>query len=417
MTEVTPDAAPAVVAPADIHMGLDIARSLGRRGIRVRGLDEDRSAPSRASRYLTVSGAPDAGRDPDGFVGRLERLGRSLDRRAVLFALSDDAVLAVSRHRDRLSPWYAFVMPDHGVVERLLSKDGLAELARSVGIDSPATIVPRDLADVRAAAGELRFPVLLKPTQSSHWQSKRIAERLGTGPLEARAKVVVCDDAGSLIRRYEAIAEIDDRLVVQEVIPGPDDRLVYFASYTDATGAIRAHFAGRKLRVLPTGFGSASFVRSIDDPRLTEAAARLIGASGHTGLGGIEFKEDSRDGRYRLVEFNVRFGMWDGLGTRCGVDLAYVAYRDALGLGLPPPEPYRTGIAWIDLQRDARAFVSYRRTGALTLRGWLASMSGERMVATFTRDDPLPGVVSLAQLAVSRLRRWLRRGRPVEPAP
>jgi len=411
MAKRLPDHTPAFVAPADIHMGLDIARSLGRRGIPVRGVDADRATATRSSRYLSVGRAPDPHHDPDGFVDELERIGRRADRRAVLYALSDDAVLAVSRHRDRLLPWYAFVMPEHAIVERLLSKDGLAEVARSVGIASPITIVPRNVADVRAAADEMRFPVILKPTHSSFWQAKHISERLRTGLLDARAKVIVCEDAESLIRRYEAIAEIDDRLVIQEVIPGPDDRLVYFASYTDRSGAILGQLAGRKLRVLPTGFGSASFVRSIDDPTLTEQASSLIVASGYAGLGGIEFKEDPRDGRYRLVEFNVRFGMWDGLGTRCGVDLPYIAYRDALDLAPLPTEPYRRGVIWVDLQRDGRAFLSYRRAGTLTLRGWLASMRGERMVATFARDDPLPAIISLATLAVVRLRTWLHRFR------
>jgi D-aspartate ligase len=405
---------PAVVTPLDIHMGVDIARSLGRRGIPVYGVDADRATPGRSSRYVRfVHGASARASEPD-FVDGLMALGRRLGR-AVLFPLADDEVLAVSRHRDVLQTHFDFVMSSHETVESLLAKDGLADIAARLGIDSPRTFVPENVEDVANAARTLRFPVILKPSQSPQWHSPAITDLLREHALAGRAKVVVCRDPAELIRMYSAVAQLDHRLVVQEVVPGPDHSLVYAPSYTDRRGETIGFFVGRKLRVLPVGFGSATYVRSIVDEQATAVAMRLLKGTEYRGLGGIELKLDAADRRYKLIEFNVRFGMWDGLGAACGVDLAHLAYRDATGQRVSPSGAYREGVLWVDLQRDARAFLLYRRRGELTLRRWLRSLyavRGRRVIATFARDDPMPGLASFAAL-IAQLIRGNTRALPV----
>lgn len=391
---------PAVVTPLDVHMGVDIARSLGRRGIAVYGIDRDRATPGRSSRYVRFVHGASARASERDFVDGLMALGRRLGR-AVLFPLADDEVLAVSRHRDVLQAHFDFVISSHETVESLLAKDGLADIAARLGIDAPRTFVPENAEDVANAARTLMFPVILKPSQSPQWHSPAITNLLRDHVLAGRAKVVVCHDPAELIRMYSAVAQLDHRLIVQEVVPGPDHSLVYVASYTDRRGETIGSFVGRKIRVLPVGFGSATYVRSIVDEEATTVARRMLRGTKYRGLGGIELKMDSRDQRYKLIEFNVRFGMWDGLGAACGVDLAHLAYRDAIGQSVSPKGYHREGVVWVDLQRDLRAFLLYRRRGELTLRRWLRSLHvvhGRRVIATFARDDPMPGLASLATL-------------------
>lgn len=169
-------------------------------------------------------------------------------------------------------------------------------------------------------------------------------------------------------------------MVVQEVIPGEDSRLVYAPLYLDRTITPLGFFSGRKHRVIPTGFGSASFVETFSDPELRELVFRILSAVGYQGLGGPEFIQDPRDGVYKLIEFNTRFGMWDGLGVRCGVDLPLISCRDALGLPVERQLEFRTGMKWVDWQRDIRAFVDYRRKNRLTYSQWRRSLKGPKDV-------------------------------------
>ena len=50
---------PAVVTPLDEHMGLDIARSLGKRGIPVYGFDWDPKVVGAKSKYCQLVLCPD----------------------------------------------------------------------------------------------------------------------------------------------------------------------------------------------------------------------------------------------------------------------------------------------------------------------------------------------------------------------
>jgi len=390
---------PVVVTPLDEHMGLDIARSLARRGIPVYGIDSDPSVPGRYSNSCHFVQCP----DPDGseadYVQFLADFGRRLSRKAVLFPLSDRQVLLCSRNRAALQEYYEYVMPDHDTVERLTTKDGLQAIAQACNIPAPQTIFIADANEIEAIAKRITYPAILKPTESTYWHVPQITRLLRRGLLAGRAKVIQCNDPAELLRAYHCIAAYDNRLVVQEVIPGEDSRLAYISFYLDRQSRPLGIFAGRKYRIIPIGFGSASYVRSFHDPELKAVALQLLLATRYQGLGGIEFKKDARDGGYKLIEFNTRFGMWDGLSVRCGVDLPYLAYCDALHLPVEPQLDYRDEVIWIDWQRDVRAAVEYWRKGQLTFGQWLRSLRGEKMWAIYSKGDWRPGVAFTLGLA------------------
>lgn len=390
------DQTPAVVTPLDSHMGLDIARSLAKRGIPVYAIDSGRRVPGKYSNSCRLVKCPrfPNPKDKSGadYLQFLVDFGRKLGRKAVVYPLSDVHVLFFSRHRTTLQEYYEYVMPDHDTMERLTTKDGLQAVAQEHDIPAPETIFVRDPSEIEVIASRITYPAILKPIVSTYWHLPQIERLLRPGLLDCQAKVILCDNPSQLIQAYHRIAAYDDRLVVQEVIPGEDSRLAYFSFYMDRQSRPLGIFAGRKYRVLPTGFGSASYVRSFHDPQLEEIALRLLSATHYKGLGGIEFKKDPRDGRYKLIEFNTRFGMWDGLGVRCGVDLPYLAYCDALHLLVEPQLTYRDEIIWIDWQRDVRAAIEYWRKGQLSFGQWLRSLRGEKMWAIYSREDWRPGV-------------------------
>ena len=381
---------PAVVTPLDEHMGLDIARSLAPRGIPVYGVDAHPDAVGRFSKYLRFVRSPDPERDEASYLQFLLDLGKTLGR-AVLFPLSDMHVLLCSRHRDVLGRYYEYIMPEHEMMERLTTKDGLRAAAQEVNLPTPQTLPVNGTMGIEEVAAAVSYPAILKPTESTYWHTREFTSLLRRGLLQGRAKVVLCHNPDELVATYRRIAAHDSRLVVQEVIPGEDSRLAYIAFYLDRTSKPLGMFAGKKLRVIPTGFGSASYVRSFHDPELEAVAMKLLTASCYQGLGGLEFKKDPRDGTYKLIEFNTRFGMWDGLGARCGVDLAYLAYNDALGQPVEPQLDYRDDVIWVDWQRDLRAALDYRRKGELSIPQWLGSLRGEKMWAIYSRDDWKPG--------------------------
>lgn len=400
----------AVLCPLDEHMGLDIARSLSSRGVRVWAVDTDLRAPGRHSNACTFVHCPHhEERDEQAFVEFLVEFGRSLGSRAVLYPLSDRHVLLFSQYREALLEHYEFVMPTHERMVELTTKDGLDSVSRKFNLSAPRTwFLERDT-DIDAVANQASFPSILKPTESTYWHTREISSLLRKGLLDGRAKVVLCATPEELISAHGQIARLDPRMIVQEVIPGDDSQLVYAPFYISRSGEMLGYFAGRKHRVIPTGFGSASFVETFADPAFMELVARVLAAVEYRGLGGLEFKQDPRDGEYKLIEVNTRFGMWDGLGVHCGVDLPWISYCDAVGLPVQPQLEYRSGVTWIDWQRDVRAFIDYRRRRQLTFDEWRASVRGVGMQAIFSRTDPKPGVAYSAGLVGKLGARMMRR--------
>jgi D-aspartate ligase len=397
---------PAVVTPLDEHMGLDIARALGKRDVPVYGIDPDSRAVGGKSKYCQLIVCPNPAESESDYLQFLLEWGKKLGHKAVLFALSDEMALLCSRERQTLQAYYEYVVPDYPTMFKLSTKGGLAAVAQEYDIPTPQTIIPHNAQEVETIAHRLTYPTILKPIESVYWHTPKIASLLREGILTGRAKVVLCHDASELVQVYHDITTYDDRVIIQEVIPGPDENLSYISFYLDRQSKPLALFAGRKIRVLPMGFGSASYVRSFRDPDLEKVALQLLSGVQYQGLGGLEFKKDPRDGRYKLIEFNVRFGMWDGLGVRCGVDLPYIAYRDALQLMVEPQFEYSRDVIWVDWQRDVRTFYVYNKRGQLTLGQWLRSLQGEKMWAIYSRDDWRPGIaftIHLLRLFWSRI--------------
>lgn len=383
---------PVVVTPLDEHMGLDIARSLHKHGIPVYGLDHDKRAVGKYSNACRLVISPDPQKDKSGFIEFLIQFSKQIGCKPVLIPLSDEHVLVISRNRELLEAHYEFVMPDKETIEALCTKVGLIEVAYSLNIPAPVTHFPKSADEVEQIAGQLPYPVILKPGESPQWHDPLIERQLRHGLLEGRAKVVLCNNGDELKKAYQQLASINPELIIQEVIPGEDSRLYYVSFYMDRNSQPLAAFAGRKDRVIPIGFGSASFVHSFHDPILIKTGLRIFQGMRYQGLGGIEFKKDPRDETYKLIEVNTRFGMWDGLGARCGVDFGYIAYCDALRIPVKPRLSYRTGIIWLDWQRDLRAAIAYIRKRTFTWHDWLASLRGEKMWAIYSGTDPWPGV-------------------------
>ena len=129
---------------------------------------------------------------------------------------------------------------------------------------------------------------------------------------------------------------------------------------------------------------------------------KRVGYKGHVG---IEYKYDQRDDSFKLIEVNVRFGLWDGLPAICGIDFARINYQYLIGEATSCSQSYDDGVKWISFERDVRAFVKYRREGALTFRDWARSITtGRRDFAVFALDDPAPFIKSTISFLGERVK-------------
>lgn len=377
--------------------GLLIVRSLGRRGVAVSGADEDPFAIARASRFCTWN--DDIGRalhgDDEGLVRALERFAERAHTPPALFLTSDALIERLLPFGDRLAASFRLTTPLGDVTASMLDKRRFHALCERIAEPTARTVFGATVDDIDEVARGLRYPAIIKPAFSHHL----------AGFLRGR-KVFEAPDAAALTEAFRAMARVDDDLVVQEVIPGPDDAIWIAAAYVGPDGRLEALFTGRKLRQFRPRFGSASLAVSERDVEVATRCATFLRASKFRGLCGLEFKRDARDGTLRMIEVNARATLWMGLTSAAGVDVPHAAYASATGA--PPPElaPVE-GVKWAYLPRDLQSAAESWRAGELSAGAWARSLRGLASEAIGALDDPLPALFVPAY-AARRLAHWRR---------
>jgi predicted ATP-grasp superfamily ATP-dependent carboligase len=381
----------AVVIGGDFH-GLGIVRSLGRRGIRVCIIDDERSI-SKFSRYAThavhVADLRDEGRTVDVIEDTGRRLG--LDG-WVLFATRDQTVAAIARHHDRLAKSFRLVTPPWSAIQYAWDKRNTYRLAEELGIPTPRTWYPEDEAGLEEVAGDPPFTI--KPSVHERFMAV------------TKAKAWRADDRDELRDRFiQAAALVEPgQVMIQEFVPGDGrHQFSYCAFYRD--GEAIGLMVARRRRQHPPEFGRAStFVETVDVPLIEEYSRRFLDRIGYYGLVELEYKRDPRDGEYKLLDVNARTWGYHTLGQAAGVDFPYLVYADLVGEPVVPARA-RSGVRWVRLVTDApTGFLEIARRN-LSLRDYLRSLATAQTEAVMARDDPLPWFAELAlipYLAVKR---------------
>jgi predicted ATP-grasp superfamily ATP-dependent carboligase/peptidoglycan/xylan/chitin deacetylase (PgdA/CDA1 family) len=369
--------------------GLATVRALGRRGVTVIGLDRNLAQPTARTRYcVPVSYGEE--RTDEGLIDTLVELGKVLPVKGVLFPSGDLNLLAISEHRALHAPYYHFALPAPETVRLILDKQDFYDWARLHGFPIPRTWVlgPEGPG---ALAPEISYPALVKPhLRDKGWRA------------EHDVKLYEVKSADELLRTFETLTAQHSRLLLQELVPGPESQLVFSLTYLDAQLEPLGMFTGRKLRQFPPRFGTSCMAQSRWDPEVASLSLDVLRALRYRGYGSVEFKRDERDGRLRIIEVTGRTWYPHGLATACGINLPYLAYCDLLGIPVERPTRFVEGLKWIDEDRDLRAALRYRAEGRLRLGAWLASYRGRRTWAITALDDPRPGLHLAA--------RWVRAG-------
>jgi len=382
--------APGAVVIGGDYQGLGIVRSLGRRGVDVLVVDDERSI-ARHSRFTTAAVRVGELRDEQETVRTLLELGErhGLDG-WVVFPTREETVAALSRYRDRLTPRFRIPTPAWDVVQWAWDKRKTYEIAAELGIATPRTWLVGSAEQLDAVDGEPPFAV--KPA---------IKERFiyATGDKAWRA-----DTRAELEQRFREAAQVvgAGEVIVQELIPGGGEtQLAYCAFFRDGRAA--ASMVVNRLRQHPPLFGRAStFVQTIERPELEEVSERLLRRIGYYGLVELEYKHDVRDGQTKLLDINARTWGYHSLGQRAGVDFPYLLYADQLSLPAPDGVRARTGVSWIRLATDVPTALALAAQGELDWRAYLRLANAE---SVFSGDDPLPGVAELALLPYLAVKR------------
>jgi len=315
-----------LVTDGEQRSALAVVRSLGRAGHLPLVCAETSGSLAGASRYAVREDlVPSALVEPARFVEAVRVLVHDHGIEFIL-PLTEAALLALLPVRDTLGA--TIPAPESESFRRISDKGILFEAARDVGIAVPEQRrVSRDDAAEWAEAGELGYPLVLKPARSV----------AGGRKLSVRH---AADAAELEVVRRSLAPEVYPLLVQRRIIgPGVGIFLLVWE------GETRAVFSHRRIREKPPAGGVSVYRESIAaEPSLVAASRALLDRFDWQGVAMIEYKLDQATGTPYLMEINGRFWGSLQLAVDAGVDFPALLLALAGGGRPAPVTGYRTGV-------------------------------------------------------------------------
>jgi D-aspartate ligase len=375
---------PAVIIGSSIN-GLGVARSLALNKVPIVLVDNNLKDPAMHTRY----GVKHVFRSLEGktLILELDRLRKQFEEDPVLFLTQEKSVETVAMYSDVVTSQYRISLPSAAVIKSLQHKASFQTMAEEGGFPVPRTVFlkkEQDLSRVEA----LSFPCVLKPGMRDHGYGARFSKAY---------KVHTMVELVSLFRK---IAAVLPDLVVQEWVEGGDDCIYFCLQFRSPQGPV-ASFTGRKLRCWPPGVGGTATCISAPEhaSELEQITNDFFSTVEFFGIGSMEYKRDSRTGRFLMIEPTVgRTDFQEEVATLNGVNIPFAAYEYECGFSASKPRIARFPFIWSETRLDRWARESRPANCPVAF-----PTHARKYDALWRLNDPAPWVVSM----LDRTNQWV----------
>jgi predicted ATP-grasp superfamily ATP-dependent carboligase len=124
--------------------------------------------------------------------------------------------------------------------------------------------------------------------------------------------------------------------------------------------------------------------------KLREIIVTYLTSLEYHGCFGAEFKCDTRDNRFKLLDVNARSTWYTSHNTVCGQNIILASYREAVGEAIESQLAYESGVYAITIVKDLQSMTAMFRNGTLSWRDLLTSYTKKRHFLIYDQDDPRP---------------------------
>ena len=358
-------------------MGLGVIRSLGIMGVPIVAVYYDSADMGYLSRYVKEKiRAPHPEKSEERFIELLVELA-SRYKGGILIPAHDEVITVVSRHKELLEQHYIVACTEWEITERFIDKMYTYKLAEAAGVPAPKMVVASSLDELDRQSHLIQYPCLVKPRQSHLYYDI------------FRTKMVQVNNYEQMVAVFQQAINSCLEVMIQEFIPGDDSQVVNYNSYF-WNGEPLVEFTAQQIRKAPPEFGAPRVVMSKVIPEVIEPGRNILRAMGFYGYSCTEFKRDSRDNIYKLMEVNGRHNRSTLLAVACGLNIPWLQYRHLAQGELPSQSSYRTGVYWISLEKDVSYSLRYLRKERYSIVEYLLPYFKPNVLDVLTWKDPIP---------------------------
>jgi D-aspartate ligase len=387
---------------------LGIMRSLGRVGVAVNIVGERAGDPVAASRYVgrRLEWSTAVTEDTESLVAGLAECAQQIGRRSIVACTDDAAAIFIAEHRQELSEWLIVPPVPAGLPRSVATKSLLAEICRDRGVLTPEAAFPKTRRELEAFSGKSSFPVVVKSLDPLALRDQ---------PLQSSQIVSSPEDLSRVASSWEEPFVV----MLQEYLPRDTSEDWFVHAYAASSSDRLITFTGRKLRSWHPYAGFTAEGIAMPNEELDGLARKLLRDLDYKGPADLDWRRDLRDGGYRLLDFNPRFGrQFRIFQSQQGLDIARLLHLDMTSRPLPEVDQIN-GLRFIDdfflVPSSYRIWVQNggRRTreSDVDRRRSPSTRRGPRLpeLAWFSSDDPMPFFFLIFRTGWAFVRRLMHR--------
>lgn len=305
---------------------VSIIRSLGRRSIEVIGAETTRWALGRFSKYCSsLLVYPSPINCPNEWLAWLIN-EISQHQYDMIMPVSDYCIEIIAKNRSAIEQYTKVGIIDYSTWIKAKNKALTLKIAMREHIPCPKTRFISNIDEVKEAAKQVQYPVVIKPTESTGSRG-----------------IVYVQKEECLVKHYLKVHSKFQFPMIQEFIPPGGNSYGVFMLF-DQNSEPKAVFVHKRLREFPVKGGPSTLRESVHKPELVEMSKRLLKFINFYGVAMVEYKEDPRDKQCKLMEINPRFWGSLPLAIVAGVDFPYLLYKMVVEGDFEPVLDYPDGI-------------------------------------------------------------------------
>lgn len=365
--------------------GLGVIRNLGRKGVAVFGLDSNPLQIGFFSKYCKGIECPHPTYQKKEFIDFLLEIGKNLNEKGVLIPTDDIYSLEILNNRHILEKYFHFTMAGKESSFKLINKLSFYETLEKQGIGHPKTYHPSNLDQLNEVSKIIKYPCYVKPVYSCYFK------------IDFKTKMFIARSNKDLVDLYKKAVSKNHDVVVQEYVPGSVRDTYFINAYINKQFESIGVCSFKRIREWPIYRGCGCLIEKTNYSGLIDILNPLIRNIKYYGVIDAEFKKDSRDNNFKLIEINARPWMQISLAAQCGLDHCYAAYLDSIGKEINFEIKDTKYTKWILASEDFKASVMEALHNELSLKDWINSIKGKKVYAFYAKDDPLPFLVLSAK--------------------
>lgn len=299
------------ITDANYKHTLAIVRTLGKKGLYVIAGATSGFSPAFYSKYCSETIIYPNPKNESKFITFMLNYVKK-NKVDVLIPVSYTVTTLFSKHKSKFIKYTKLPIADWSSMKIACNKDKTMQVAEKCGIKIPRTY--KTYKEIK------QFPVVVK----------NIVESGG-------------------IRYINSLDELQKMKkaphILQEYIPG--EGYGFYALFNK--GKVKAIFMHKRVREYPITGGASSAAESIYDPKLNKIGLKLLKYLKWHGIAMVEFKKDSRDNEFKLMEINPKFWGSLDLSIACGVNFPFLLVKMATEGDIKPVYKYKRGLIfrWI----------------------------------------------------------------------